>query len=156
MTERRFYYEEADWGKAIGIVMIVMGHFLAGGTMLKTLFYSIHVPLFFIISGLLFSCAEPWPFLKKRFFRLIVPYALYTVLSLPFYLHNNKGLSVSGLVEQIWYLKGFPTWNEPLWFLPALFTVEAVFCLIWYTFSFCQTGFTNPLKSKRKKPKSPE
>ena len=153
MTERRFYYEEADWGKVIGIVMIVMGHFLAGGTMLKTLFYSIHVPLFFIISGLLFSCAEPWPFLKKRFFRLIVPYALYTVLSLPFYLHNNKGLSVSGLVEQIWYLKGFPTWNEPLWFLPALFTVEVVFCLIWYTFSFCQNRLYKSLKIEEKKPK---
>ena len=31
MTERRFYYEEADWGKAIGIVMIVMGSAGADG-----------------------------------------------------------------------------------------------------------------------------
>lgn len=138
---------EVDWGKAIGITMIVTGHFLQGGNALKTIFYSLHVPFFFILSGILFSPGRPVEHITKRFFRLIVPYVLYSVLSLPYYVCISTDLSVSELIRKIWFFDGIPVWNGPLWFLPVLFVVDVVFCLLWAVFSKLRKNETGGAKS---------
>ena len=42
-----------DWLKAIGIFLVVLGHCLPAYTLLRTVIYSFHVPLFAFAGGLL-------------------------------------------------------------------------------------------------------
>lgn len=69
-----------DWMKAIGIFLIVYGHFFSLG---HWYVYTFSVPLFFVISG--FLCkreTDTKVFWKKLWFNLIVPMLLASVISL--------------------------------------------------------------------------
>jgi fucose 4-O-acetylase-like acetyltransferase len=46
-----------DIAKGLGIIMVVTAH--AGLPFLGQLFYCFHMPLFFVISGMLFKPAPP-------------------------------------------------------------------------------------------------
>ena len=52
--ERR---KDLDFAKGIGIILMVLGHcYSAGnGELIRTWFYSFHMPLFMLVSGYLFS-----------------------------------------------------------------------------------------------------
>lgn len=81
-------YDYITLSKAIGIILVVVGHFTstvympAYYTEIKNLIFSFHMPLFMILSGFLFQMSmsrKPdgisfLPFLKKKFLRLMVPY----------------------------------------------------------------------------------
>ena len=42
-----------DWAKAIGILLVVMGHVDTKLTGANALIYAFHMPLFFVVSGYL-------------------------------------------------------------------------------------------------------
>ena len=65
-----------DVSKGIGIVMIVIGHCwpIHDSSIVRSLIYAVHVPLFFVISGYLFREREPMKLVKKNIHSLIVPY----------------------------------------------------------------------------------
>jgi len=81
-------YDYITLSKALGIILVVVGHFTSTVYMpayyieMKNLIFSFHMPLFMILSGFLFHmslCRKPgkislFPFLKKKFLRLMVPY----------------------------------------------------------------------------------
>ena len=81
-------YDYITLSKAIGIILVVVGHFTSTVYMpayyseIKNLIFSFHMPLFMILSGFLFQMSmsrKPdgislLPFLKKKFLRLMVPY----------------------------------------------------------------------------------
>nr|WP_320038227.1 acyltransferase family protein [uncultured Bacteroides sp.] len=81
-------YDYITLSKAIGIILVVVGHFTSTVYMpayyseIKNLIFSFHMPLFMILSGFLFQMSmsrKPdgislLPFLKKKFIRLMVPY----------------------------------------------------------------------------------
>ena len=44
-----------DWTKIIGIFLVTLGHGNLVSVELNTFIYSFHMPLFFILSGILFK-----------------------------------------------------------------------------------------------------
>jgi len=81
-------YDYITLSKALGIILVVVGHFTSSVyvpsyyTGMKNLIFSFHMPLFMALSGFLFQMSlnnKPdkislFPFLKKKFLRLMVPY----------------------------------------------------------------------------------
>lgn len=68
--------------KGIGIILVVIGHNSSG--VLRNFIYTFHMPLFFIISGFLFSKKNIKDYLMNSFQRLLIPYFLFLILlSLP-------------------------------------------------------------------------
>ena len=45
-------YYEIDVAKGIGILLVMLGHILPNNSFLRMIIYSFHMPLFFILSGL--------------------------------------------------------------------------------------------------------
>lgn len=128
------YYPWVDWAKTIGIFLVILGH---GGLVDETIrqfIYSFHMPLFFMISGLLYKPVSFTITIKKYFHRLIIPYLIMNgacltivglvaikngLFSLPFLL-NRIGAIVIGLGYQ--YCDLIPV-DTPTWFLVVLFYV---------------------------------
>ena len=58
--------------KGLGIILIVVGHIIPYESMLHVWIYSFHVPIFFIISGMLFKmkqeeiCEEDFNIIVKK------------------------------------------------------------------------------------------
>lgn len=58
--------------------------------------YSFHVPAFFVISGFVFKRKENfWKFLKKKFFGLMIPYYIASLLSILVFMILGKFASGS-------------------------------------------------------------
>jgi len=126
-----------DLCKAIGIYLVVLGHFLPVGTPLKIIIYSFHVPLFFILSGFLLKTERGWVSQVFRRARLLLlPYFGFAAVSLFYYVAFP--INKMDIVTKFFFLKGETVWNEPLWFLFTLFVVE----LIAYTLFRCLPIFT--------------
>lgn len=124
-----------DVAKAIGILLIVLSHTLENGLFRQAIF-SFHVPLFFFLSGLTFHAVKKGVW-KKRFFRLYLPYIIFSIVSimafavaahfLPGLQDANVGIG-KGIVGMLYgnARTGNMKWNEPLWFIPCLMAVYAL------------------------------
>lgn len=116
-----------DYMKTIGIYLIILGHmFPKPGTVF---IYSFSVPLFFFISGFLFSRSETFSsFFMKSIKSLIIPYLFINVLSL-FFLCFSKDFSIQdSLKPLVGILIGANqgkmsvcTVTKPTWFIYTLF-----------------------------------
>lgn len=124
-----------DSAKALGIVLVCLGHFLPGGSIPKVSIYAFHVPLFFLISGLLASASSAtearWTRkIKAIAARVLLPYSFWFALSflsarlLP---RLFRRLRIKTALECFLFLDGQTIWNEALWFLPSYFLVMACF-----------------------------
>ena len=120
MNENRI--EWIDGLKSLALFLVVWGHFLHGGVV-KTLIYSFHVPLFFMISGFLDAMYHKER--RLRFKVLLLPYVFWVVVSYLVWLVLPKPPTCS-LARSLIPVDGFELWNHPLWFLWALFQVQAL------------------------------
>lgn len=122
-----------DVAKGIGILLVVIGHVYAFNKQIVDRFfviwlYSFHMPLFFIISGMLMAYKDErdiWKFTKKRIRGILVPYVFFSILSIiVFAIVNdfNRGLFIQTVKATVCGV-GIDT----LWFLPALFFGEVIF-----------------------------
>lgn len=128
--ERRLNY--LDVAKGIGIILVILGHVDISNNPLCNWIYSFHLPLFFIVSGMLLSYKKDWINLnftknmKKKAKQLLYPYFTFSALIALCSLINKLLLHspLFGDVKQILLyticFEGFST----LWFLPALFIAE--------------------------------
>lgn len=124
-TENRLLW--VDFLRNIGIMFVVWGHFLPQ-SLIRTLIYSFHVPLFFILSGFLVERISKGR-RKLKFVGLLLPYAIWTVISLVLLgllgrMATNNKLSMEYIVYSFIPIRGFVCWNAPLWFLYVLFIVR--------------------------------
>ena len=139
--------EELDMLKAVGIVMVVIGH-TACPYELHRLFYFIHMPLFFMLSGCTNRSDSYYgegknvrQFFLKRLKTLYWPFLYY---SLPIVLLHNVFAS-AGLYETFYDARGFIIQlakvllfsigeTEPflpqLWFIKVLFITEILYALV--------------------------
>lgn len=125
--------EWIDLCKAIGIYLVVLGHFLPVGAPPKLIIYTFHVPLFFILSGFLLKVHRSWHLqILHRAKILLIPYFGFATISLVYYIFSP--ISYDKLLELFFYLKGKTIWNDPLWFLFTLFIVDTIAYSILYTF----------------------
>lgn len=135
--------------KAIGIILVVIGHTNLP-KFLEYYIYSFHIPMFFFISGYLFSSGKVTSFIqfaKKKFKSLIIPYLIFAVISyvvwmiinlikyqpIDFSLAESKSFYIIKPIIGIFYSNGIDTWlipNVALWFLTCLFVTEILFFVI--------------------------
>ena len=124
--------------KAIGIILVVIGHSGAPGILTK-LIYSFHMPLFFILSGYLFDSTK-WhgvgirKFAVSRFRTLILVYLIWGLINLILNVpveyisqHQSFNEAISSILNHLrWMLISYGGRHEfpnctPLWFLPCLY-----------------------------------
>lgn len=122
LNERKDYIDVA---KGIGILLVVTGHLVCPDN-LHNYIYSFHMPLFFILSGMLISYRNKIASkdtIKRLFYQLMVPYFTFSLAYLFFYeymiLHENF-IGIVYMVFQTLCFRGM----APLWFLPSLFFGE--------------------------------
>jgi acyltransferase len=145
MSEQRFVW--ADWARALGIFLVILGHFPLQNNSVMVFIFSFHMPLFFILSGYFEKGNDS---LRKSLARnsrvLLVPYLFLYLTSYLWWLiavyprHPERYLQGSA---EGWLLKpllgcllgnGVDTRisyavNVPLWFLVSLFWVRILFAV---------------------------
>lgn len=131
-----------DIAKGIGILTVVWAHILLTGISHRVI-YAFHMPLFFLISGMLFKYEKFsgfGNFIMRRARRLLVPFVVYSVVTwiiwacFRFVRHDSVVSYWDPLLQTI-IAKGsgaYMVHNSALWFIPCLFATEIVF------YAFCR------------------
>ncbi len=123
--------EWIDISKGIGIFLVIIGHTMLEPA-IRTQIYVFHMPLFFLLSGFLFSHKKhpnAGSFTLAKAKSLLIPYTVFSFLSL--YLGkilleaeiNLEAFMSAFLLSQ----RNALYFDEPLWFLTSLFTIEILF-----------------------------
>ena len=126
-----------DFAKALGMLLIVWGHIRLGDWS-NAFVYAFHIPLFFFLSGMVFS-KKRYPdfksFLLKRINSLIKPYVVFSGLTWIIWVAYSYVSHAN--VESYWMplaqtfiaqgSGGFFIHNVPLWFVSCLFVVEIIY-----------------------------
>ncbi len=127
--DRRISYLDAARG--VGIMLVVLGHIWENEDPAAVLIYSFHVPLFFILSGILISytgCEKrSWrQILPGKIRGLLLPYLFYEIVFVAvFGLRNGFDFGSSHVYDSLI----MQPLNVPLWFLAEMFAAELF--LIW-------------------------
>lgn len=133
MKEKRLAY--IDMVKGVGIILVVLGHSTYVSEGVLTWLASFHMPLFFIVSGILFahrnSEREPFgAYVKKRLLGMMVPYFWFSLIYILidyYYLYAHPEIMsqefIRSAILQALSLYGISV----LWFLPAIFLGEICF-----------------------------
>lgn len=127
MKERLLYL---DCLKGIGIILMVFGHLEISQNILAHWIYAFHMPLFFIVSGVLWSVKDNVEdvslkaVFKKRLFQLGVPYLIFCLIKILFYFllafAAHETCDWQDLLTQTFLLRGIGA----LWFFPCFFISE--------------------------------
>ncbi|MDQ0198859.1 acyltransferase family protein [Neobacillus ginsengisoli] len=123
-----------DTCKGIGILLVIIGHTPINSSF-RSIIYGFHMPLFFFISGYFFSISKYDNF-KKYFLAkvnsLLIPYFSFSIISfiLLNYLFHQPLNSKSFLFDLIVSKRNFLSFDEPIWFLTSLFTIEMIYYFI--------------------------
>lgn len=135
----RPYYTWIDLAKVTGIFLVIYGHGGLANPVLKGVIYTFHMPLFFLLSGLLYHPISLKKTLKKDWHTLIIPYLLLNFLCLiPFLLSPLKGtFTLERLFQRLGAIAlglGYEHnyWIPvctPCWFLISLFLARIIFSL---------------------------
>ncbi len=127
-----------DIAKGIGIILVILGHISYLNENTRIFIVSFHMPLFFVISGMLIHLKnersrEMDTLIKNKAVRMMLPYFIYSLLGIVIYIFyylltgRDGGWSAvaSDLVQTV-TLYGFSV----MWFLPALFGSELLFLFL--------------------------
>lgn len=126
-----------DFAKFIGILAIVYGHTIQDGITNKYV-YSFHVPLFFLLQGVIFSVTHAsnknfLQYLKRKAYTLLLPYYCFAIIStIAIYIASlfisipEADIFSSFKDVVINTLIGDCESNSPLWFLPCSFVLSII------------------------------
>lgn len=130
-SKPRFSWLDALRGFAL--LCIVYGHASRDVGLLAKAVYSFHVPLCVFITGYLYEWKDNSLkyHLKKSGQRLLIPYLIWSLISIGIYMVLGK-LAAGSLEAEVYSLKenlifmvkGLSIGNAPLWYLPFLFTLQ--------------------------------
>ncbi len=130
-----------DVWKGIGILLVVIAHVNYSQPLL-TIIYSFHMPLFFVMSGMLFkpqSYENFVSFIKKKSRSLLCPYVLFYLLSILYHIvvqfvadYNcmNWNLYLKYFFQMFLSQGSANVANAPLWFVPCLMLVETIYYFV--------------------------
>lgn len=138
-------YDYLDIAKGIGILLVVWAHIMLNGISHKII-YAFHMPLFFLISGMLFrrdKYKSFFDFLRKRAKRLLMPFVIYSIVTWIIwavfrFVRNDDVVSYWDPLLQTIIAKGsgaYMVHNSALWFIPCLFVTEIIY------FAFCNFNY---------------
>jgi fucose 4-O-acetylase-like acetyltransferase len=114
--------QRIDIAKGITILLVVIGHFPIP-VLLRSWIYSFHMPLFFLISGMLFQKEKYTSFRQffiRRNFSLFFPFIIFSVIiyALTFLIKMNAySFSLNN------------GWELALWFIPVLYVTDVIYFL---------------------------
>ncbi|MBQ3635157.1 MAG: acyltransferase family protein [Bacteroidales bacterium] len=119
--------------KGVGIILVVLGH--VDNTALGEWIYTFHMPLFFVVSGLLFRPGKD-VYLKKAK-TILIPYFIFAVISYLYWRFfeirfrpQDPSLDINAhFLDILWQREEFK-FNVALWFLPCLFIATSLLNLI--------------------------
>ena len=120
VNEKRI--EFIDIAKALGIIFVVAGHAVSSDSEIKRILYSFHMPLFFILSGMLLRARKDVDIrrireqINKKLSALMLPYFVWGLI--------YSSLSVKHLILLLYGTRETLVLAESLsslWFLPVLF-----------------------------------
>ncbi|MFR1755846.1 MAG: acyltransferase family protein [Thomasclavelia spiroformis] len=129
-----------DYAKAFAIFLVVLGHTGGLNTTLRNVVYSFHLPLFFILSGMVFNEKKYeinyMDFIVRKIKTLLIPYLKYSIYILVFYFFVymylkeldfkfffHKFLGIFTCIRYTEY-SGF------LWFIISLFTIQIIIIIL--------------------------
>lgn len=137
-----------DYAKAIGIVLVVLGHVVRGVfnagiwndeplfTLVDSVIYSFHMPLFFFLAGLFFydSFAKRGPagIIINKIDSILYPFIIWSIIqgTVEVFLssYTNGNVTFSEVFSFAWRPRA------QFWFLYALFLIFFVFTIIYKLF----------------------
>jgi len=125
--------------KGIGIIFVVWGH-IPSASMVKDYIFIFHMPLFFLISGILYKeNTELGALLKKRVNTLLIPFLFFYVLGFIwftglYYLDNStfRHYEFSAFFDFFLGKELFKNGNLFVWFLWVLFLVNVLYWVVLY------------------------
>lgn len=132
MAVRQKRLDDIDMVKGIGIILVVIGHSTYVSENVLTWLASFHMPLFFLVSGILFahkrSYEEPFAaYARKRFCGMMLPYFWFSLIYIGvdyYYLYAHPEIIdrqfINSAILQALSLYGISV----LWFLPSIFFGE--------------------------------
>lgn len=128
--------------RGLAIILVIIGHVhVVYPSWLKTEIYSFHMPLFFFLSGMVFSISKYnsfFEFLRKKIRTIVVPLILFSIIAwtinyLYYYvlLNNIEVDSIQGYIGKlIVESHGDASYRSAFWFLPAIFTSQIILFFI--------------------------
>ena len=131
-----------DMVRGITILLVVVGHAGLTPAVLNDMFRDFRLPLFFIVSGYLFSASKYFSnfglLLRTKLLTLVLPYftaglVTYCLWLLLRMLASGQSPDVSWYTPLLALLYGNYSdgllLNIPIWFLTCLFVTQIIFCL---------------------------
>lgn len=122
-----------DITKAIGIILMVMGHLHFSEDVFDKYIYAFHMPLFFIVSGILFNQDKTLKnTIISRAKALLVPYVVFGgVYSVIFIVKSMLAGEADAVASTLKVFFLYPVDKVPyesaLWFLPAMFITSVAY-----------------------------
>ena len=115
-----------DVAKGIGIVLVIIGHTLPSDNLIRIFVYTFHMPLFFILAGMVMKVSRDKKSILEDFFeerKLIGDYCFYSILFIIFDVivrfFVQREISLNELIWGIYQTVVLYGINV-LWFLPTL------------------------------------
>lgn len=127
MRELTSRSEFIDVCKGIGILCVYYGHTAMGGTLPSRMIFSFHMPLFFMISGVLFDVKKIENFktlLVKVARNLLIPYCLFEIIG--YIARGDVLLRWHQPIHEIVRLLHGTGYAESAWFLMCLMSVQII------------------------------
>lgn len=115
-----------DWMKAIGMYLIILGHFYSVG---EKFIYVFHVPLFFVISGFLTKKeSDERVFWRKLWYNLVIPMLLMAVANFVYHSILQLFMGAFSFVDCYWFVRntvfGMVSGFDMLWFVYTLIVLK--------------------------------
>lgn len=129
--------EFIDITKGIAIILVVFGHIISNNNdKIQIWIYSFHIPIFFIITGILYNNSSSTTlsakkFIKKKAKQLMYPYATFGgVFLLRYFIQVILGFGEFNTLFVFFIDLITLIGVGVLWFLPTIFIAEAIFKVI--------------------------
>ena len=128
--------QSIDVAKAIGIILMVVGHFNGLPLWLEKWIFSFHMPLFFVLSGYLFKPKPELQVIKGGLKSLVLPYIYTTLISVVIILLlASPENAINPILGAFGGSQGNPNAKfilsnlqaGPIWFLMSLFWCRIYF-----------------------------
>lgn len=149
MEKKRLDY--LDMAKGIGIVLVVIAHSTFTSERVQAFITAFHMPLFFVISGMLLchTKEEEKDFktiLKRKAKGIMIPYVsfslLYMLIDILLYIRKQAGINWTEMYRS--FIEFFTLYGiSVMWFLTALFFGELLFLSLKKLWN--KTGYTHVL-----------
>jgi len=123
--------EHIDIAKGIGIILVIVAHVLSGYG--STLIFTFHMPLFFLISGMVFRPKPAGVYAWEKSLHLLLPYAVFLL----FFILIAPSPQLITLLDRADYSHPYlvalfggqhlVTYTMTFWFVTCLFLTQQIF-----------------------------